>query len=67
VEIKSANKIFTVGLSCLLIACFGSLLIVNGVGAGRYVVYLSVPIGVLAVFSGVIGLALGKLENDIRK
>ena len=63
----SARKIFTVGLSCLLIACFGFFLIVNGVGAGRYVVYLSVPIGVLAVFSGVIGLALGKLENDIRK
>jgi hypothetical protein len=63
----SAKTIFTIGISCLLIACFGFLLVMNDVVIGRYVVYISVPIGALAVFVGVVGLALGKLENDLRK
>jgi hypothetical protein len=59
-----ASKIIGSALFALLAAVLGVILIFLNYDFGRYIVYLSIPIGVVATFIGSFAATLGKLDQD---
>lgn len=62
----SAKKILYLALAFLIIAILGFILELYFDGIGKYLIYLSVPIGAITLIAGGIGMALGKIKNDIK-
>ena len=59
-----ASKIIGSALLALLTAVLGVILIFLDYDFGRYIVYFSIPIGVVAVFIGAFAAGSGKLDEE---
>jgi len=59
-----ASKIIGAVLFTLLAAVFGTILIFLDYDFGRYIVYFSIPIGVIATFIGAFAAGTGRLDQE---
>lgn len=61
----SAARVFKIVLFSLLIAVSGIFLILLGIEWGRYLVYVSVPVGAVVTIVGTLLAMAGRLNKDI--
>ena len=60
----SGKKLFTILLGLFLCAFFGAVLVLFGFDAGRWIVYVSVPLGALGAMGGALLAMFGMIEKD---
>ena len=61
----SARKVVSVLLLLLFTAIIGAVTIALGYQFGRYLVYVSVPVGAVLAIVSAVSAMLGKLEQDL--
>lgn len=62
----SAKVIMGIGLASLFIGVVAVILVFQDVTWARYVCYVAIPIGAVALMAGAIAASAGRVKNDIR-
>lgn len=63
---SSAKVIIGIGLTSLLIGLAAVILVFQDVTWARYVCYVAIPIGAVALTAGGIAASIGRVKNDLR-
>lgn len=61
----SAKAALVLGLTSLFVGFVGALLLSQGVAWARYVCYVAIPIGAVAVLVGGAKASIGRVKNDL--
>jgi ABC-type transport system involved in multi-copper enzyme maturation permease subunit len=64
-QMLSAKWLFATALTALIVAVIATILMAFWIRQFRFVVYVSVLVGVIVIVVGLIGFLTGKLKNDL--